>query len=435
MLKRNNLLKSFKSLGFIKLLFISALSLGLFTQCYLPSDYLNNDSVPGQERLFVKTDTSFIVSAHTIEYDTAYIINFGEIVLGSINNNVFGRTKTSFMSELRLSFKDHDFGDSPTVDSIFLFLRINGYYGNKSIPLTVNVYELSDSIQQDSLYSVFSPVTNMIHPTPIGTTTYHGESFLKVPISNEWANKLLLADSATMATQDSFSKYIYGLYVAAEYLNEPGKAMYYFNYTDVRNSLTLWYTKTQADTAVHVKFDYQFTAFTPRNMRIEHDKSTAVPSQAIIGLNDTITQDSVFYLQGLAGTKGVIKLLDIAAWADSMPIIINRAELQIEPETPSFFEQDSTLTPINIFKMYQKKLIPISDLAFASSTFGGNYSKSRGYYSFNITNHIQDLLLEDSPDVNIYLESRSRYSRASQTILRSGSNSRRIKLIITYTKL
>ncbi len=422
-----------KSLRFLKIFSVSAFAFVSITSCYTPSDYLNTDFIPDHERLYVKTDTSFIMSAHTIEYDTAYIMGFEDIVLGAINNNVFGKTRVSFMSQIRPSFLNHKFGTNPEVDSIFLFLKLNAFYGDKSVPVTINVYELATPFDKDSLYNAFSPVGDMINPTPIGTASYQGESYVKVPISNEWAQKLITADSVTMATDTSFVKYVYGLYVSAEHLNVPGKAMYYFTYMSSLNNLSLYYTKNEPDTTFQVKFDYQFTSYSHRNIRIEHDKTAATPGEAIVGLNDTITQDSVFYLQGLAGTKGLIELTDIAAWADSMPVIINRAELRIPITNAPFFEQDSSQMPISIFKKVSNSLVPIIDMS--GNNFGGTYSKSKGYYSFNITNHIQDLLLLPNSDLDIYLEPRTRFSRANQTILSSYINSNRIKLIITYTKL
>lgn len=412
----------------------AAFSLLVLTQCYAPADYLNTDFVPEHERLHVKTDTSFILSAHTVSYDSVFIMGFSDIVLGAINNDVFGKTRVSFMSQIRPSSLKHKFGTNPSVDSIFLFLKSNAFYGDKSVPVTINVYELAEPFNKDSLYSAFSPVGSMIHPAPIGTAQYQGESYLKVPISNEWAQKLITADSVTMATDTSFVKYVYGLYVSAEHINVPNKkAMYYFTYMNALNNLTLYYTKNEPDTTIKVKFDYQFTAYAHRNIRIEHDRSAANPAYAMLGINDTTTQDSVFYLQGLGGAKGLIKLHDVFTWADSMPVIINRAELRIEPEKPLFFEQDSSLVPIDIYKKATKGYVKISDMA--ATNFGGTYSKSKGYYSFNITNHVQELIRKPNPDIDIYLEPRTRFSKASQTILKSASNSKRIKLIITYTKL
>jgi hypothetical protein len=170
----------------------------------------------------------------------------------------------------------------------------------------------------------------------------------------------------------------------------------------------------------------------------EHDHSTASPATAILNLNNTTTQDSVFYLQGLGGTRGLIKLEGLSDWANKMPVIINRAELRIEPEQVpiSIFEPDSVFTEINIFKKNSaNQYSAITDLQYYSGTFGGNYIKYKGYYSFNITNHLQEQLQSTTPNLDIYLEPRSRFARASQTILKTANNSKKIKLIVTYTKL
>ncbi len=74
------------------------------------------------------------------------------------------------------------------------------------------------------------------------------------------------------------------------------------------------------------------------------------------------------------------------------------------------------------------------DRLVAEEDFGGDYSKSKKYYSFNITNHLQELLKNPDNDA-IYVEPSNAYERAGGAVLRSGSHSSRMKLIITYTKL
>lgn len=424
----------------IKTLFISAVLLVLLTKCYVPSEYLESDLIPEGERLAVKTDTTFILSAHTVTYETVDARGLDVIILGAIYDDVFGQVKSSFMSEIRLSSITRKFGLNPSVDSAFFILKLNSFYGNKSIPLNVTMFELSKSIKADSLYNALQPVGSMIYPTPIGTTTYQGEKYLRIPISIDFANKLINANEETMASQEAFNGYIKGIYITADLLADPigndGKVMHYFNYADAENKLTLYYTSTYSNEIVDTTFNYYFSTGTLHNLRFQHDHSTANPATAIPNLNNTETQDSVFYLQGLGGTRGLVKLEGLSDWASKMPVIINRAELRIEPQQVPFFEADSILTDINIFKKNSaNEYVAITDLQYFSGTFGGNYIKYKGYYSFNITNHLQEQLRSLSPDLNIYLEPRNRFSRASQTILKSGNNSKKIKLIITYTKL
>lgn len=432
--KSNSFLKP-KTFVFVKVLSISFVILSLFTKCYVPSEYLESDLIPEGERLAVKTDTTFILSAHTVSYDdTIDTRGFTEIVLGAINSNVFGSVKSSFISQLGLTSANFEFGEGAILDSAVFYLKLKAFYGDKSAPLNVSMYELSESIISDSTYNSYLP--NM-YPTPIGTATYQGESKLRIPLTYDFANKLLTADSIHMARQDSFSNYIKGLYITTSSLSSYKKAMYYFNYTDTANYLTLYYRAPNASLELDtLKLKYQFSQSALRNLVFEHEHSTANPTTAILNLNNTTTQDSVFYLQGLGGTKGLIKLEGLSEWASKMPVVINRAELRIEPEQVPFFESDSVFTEINIYKKNsENQYDAITDLLYYSGTFGGTYIKYKGYYSFNITNHLQEQLQSSAPNLNIYLEPRNRFSRASQTILKTANNSQKIKLIITYTKL
>jgi hypothetical protein len=435
--KRSNSFFKSKTFGFVKVLSISVVLLGIFTKCYVPSEYLESDLIPEDERLGVEIDTTFILSAHTVSYDNIIDTRgFTEIVLGAANSNVFGHVKSSFISQIGLTSANFKFKQGSILDSAVLYLNLKAFYGDKSETLNVSMYELSESLIVDSTYNNYLP--NM-YPTPIGTATYQGESKLRIPLTYDFANKLFTADSIHMARQDSFLNYIKGLYITTSSVSSYKKAMYYFNLTDAANSITLFYRAPNANLSLDtLQFKYQFSQSALRSLVFEHDHSTASPATAILNLNNTTTQDSVFYLQGLGGTRGLIKLEGLSDWANKMPVIINRAELRIEPEQVpiSIFEPDSVFTEINIFKKNSaNQYSAITDLQYYSGTFGGNYIKYKGYYSFNITNHLQEQLQSTTPNLDIYLEPRSRFARASQTILKTANNSKKIKLIVTYTKL
>ncbi len=85
--------------------------------------------------------------------------------------------------------------------------------------------------------------------------------------------------------------------------------------------------------------------------------------------------------------------------------------------------------------MVGNKYYALTDFNTNSEVFGGKYIKSKNYYSFNITFYIQEILTGGNPDKVLYIEPYYTHTRANSVVLRSGSHERRMKLILTYTKL
>jgi hypothetical protein len=427
-------LKHLKILLILKPALILLLFSTIFWQCISPPDYLGGDLITSQDEFNVKIDTLFSLSAYTLPYDTANTMYFSEAVLGETFDEIFGRTKSSFLTQLRLGALNHSYGDSVQIDSVFLFLKLKDKLGNE--PIKVGVYELTDSLSSDSTYNALDPIEGFYHPVPIGSrsmNTYNGdESVLKIAINKNWVDSTLInVDSVSMSTSDLFAKHLYGIYIKTEGdFASPAKGMYYFDYSSDQTKLVVYYRNKEQDTT-SMSFTYLMNDYCVRFNHYQHDFSMVNNI-----FNDTINpQQSVFYLKGLNGSRGVIMLDDIMNWLDSMPVAIHRAELRIELEDDPSLPPDTLVDRLFIYKKLNNKYTALVDYQISSDVYGGKYIKSKKYYSFNITFHIQEILTSGTPDKVLYIEPMLSYSRANSAILRSGSHSRRMKLILTYTKL
>ena len=422
----------------IKFSFFLILAITLFWKCVSPPDYLGGNLIPPGDYYRIKIDTSFGLSAYTIPYDTVRAMKFSDAILGESFDVVFGRTKSSFLTQLRLSNLKHKYGTLPQLDSAFLFLRLKEKLGDE--PINILVFELADSLSKDSTYNALGSIDGFLSPNPINkvklTLPYKGdETILKIPLDEEWVlNKLILADTSIMATQKAFLEYMYGLLVTTTgSFENPAKGMYYFDYINADTKLAVYYRNQEQDT-VSMVYNYMLDDNCVRFNHFTHDYSEIDP---VIGIkfNDTInTQDTIFFLKGLGGARGLIRLDSINSWLDSMPVAINKAELRIEIEDNTVFPPDSLVDRLFIYHRENDKNIAILDYQLSTDTFGGKYNKSKKYYSINITYHLQGLLQNDNPNKVIYIEPQTAYRRANSTILRSGAHRLRMKLILTYTK-
>lgn len=416
----------------------------LMWRCISSPDYLGGDLLPDGDFSQVNADTTFIVSAYTQRLDTVYTFNFTEAIIGETWDEIFGKTQSSFITQLKLAIIQKYYGTNPTVDSAFLYLRLSGQLGKE--PMRFAVYELTDSLATDSSYNALSPLSNPYNPESIGQSLldYTGEeSVLKIPISNTWVYDRLISptfeDSTIVESQENFLKHMYGIYVAPiTPLPAYGKGMYYFDYTSTETNMIVYYKNDEQEVDdASLLYYYAFSETSKRFNLFAHNTDAADPELAIQFNypNNPPTQDSVFYIKGLGLSRGVVILDDAVNWLDSIPVVINKAELRFELEEHPNMPKDTLLEQLFLYKLVDNERVLLTDYLVNSESFGGRYSKSKKYYSFNITYHLQSLLKEANPDLNLYVEQTNSYQRANGAVLRSGNHSNRIKLIITYTKL
>lgn len=405
----------------------------LFWKCISPPDYLGYELIPGQDMLSTKVDTTFSVSAFTLMGDTLDTRWFSQAIVGAMYDGVFGKTKAGILSSVQIGSVNHKFGANPVIDSVFLTLALKEQFGDPNIPIKVFVHELTDTLHRDSVYNALDPLSNIYNPEPIGTVSYQGGTKLKVPISMEWAQKFLTADSVTLADQKEFEKLFNGIYIRTNHLDTYGKSFGFFDWNNIENQILLHYTKNEEDTSYKATYVMLLNTFCKRYIHFEHDYTAADPSLKINSLNDSLNQDSVFYVQGMGGVRGMIRLNDLQSWAEKMPIAINRAQLIIERELHDAMPPDSIINTITIY--YKKgSSIELIDDYDVSSSVGGKYVMSKQHYSFNISLHLQKLLNGDIESDILYLEPES-YLKPNQSVLRSSNHTGKMKLIITYTKL
>ena len=413
----------------------------MFWQCVSPPDFLGGDLLPADDIFRVKTDTTFQLSVYTSPYDSINTAGFGTAVVGETFDPIFGRSRASFLTQLLLPSANHSWGTNPVIDSVFLYLQLSDKLGEE--PIHFGVYELIDSIATGIAYNGLGNIEHLVGTAEIGATllAYSGaEKTLKIPIDHEWVkSKLILAaqeDTTIMSTQEAFLKHLPGIYVAPKNtFSTYAKGMYYFEYTNVASKLSVYYSNDEQDedATTSLTFSYVFSANgSARFNHFQHDFSVADPDLAVKFNSPETEQDSVVYVKGLGASRGMIILEDMYDWADRMPMAINRAELQIELEDHAAMPADTLLSQLFIYTLRDGKPADLID-RYDEANFGGNYSKSKKLYSFNITYHLQSLLNDPEQSNIIYIEPRNASIRADGAVLRSGVHSSRMKLIITYT--
>lgn len=427
----------------IQYLAFIALVLSL-SSCYNEPDFIGGNLIPQGDLASIKIDTSFELSAYTVKTERVDSISssgFTYATLGCLNSPIFGKTKADFLTKVLLSTTRGSkplFGTSPEIKSLTLSFSLNSFYGDKKTILNAKLYELKDTLSDYYYYYGLEPIDKdvLYYPTQIGTAIYTGDTLLTFVIDNVIGQKILNADldSATVASNANFTNYFKGFYVTCDDIVGSNGVMYFFDFINTATTMKLTYIKPDKTDTTYT-FSIGSTQPPARYNHFSHDYTQANPLYKIKNLDETEIQDSVFYVESLAGVKGLIKLDGIEEWLKKMPIAINYAELRIEPENYIGMPKDSTVD-ILYYSVDKRGLTSTQDQNIASDqsepTYA-KYNKAKKYYAINLTTHIQSILAGKVTDKSIYIT--PSLASSGRTVLRSGSHSKRMKLIITYTKL
>jgi len=407
------------SAGIIKLIAFAFLSLLIYS-CAKSPKKIGANIMPEDSKLNVaRTDTTSVY-AYSVLSDSVRSDELSFNYFGSLLDPKFGTVTAGIYTQLSITSVDHDFGPNPVLDSLVLQMAYQGYYGDTNVSLTFHAYELTELMEFDNEYYSnlelqhdfidYGNYTFEPHPndstTEIDTiandTIRIGavEKFNLGLTNTTLANKLLNADSATMSSSENFRNYFKGLYLTVSEVNSDG-CLIRFNLNDTKSGLILYYKN---DTADSLRYGYMASSVTPRVGKYTHNYSTAsqeIQNQVING--DTSLGQQKFYVQGLAGLKGVIKFPHLLDWARKGKYAFNEVKLIFSGyESEPYLDAPAALFLVKRNADNTQEIL--EDQYQGASYFDGEYKSSTNEYVFRITNHIQNLLIDTTQvDYGLYV--------------------------------
>lgn len=423
----------------------------LFTTCKKENNGLGLEIQPPGDKLNVFSTDTTSVFAYSQIVDSVRTDEISVSLLGSILDPIFGKSTASFFTQLRLSQSAVSFGTNPVLDSLILSLKYKGYYGDTNAVMTVRVFELAEQIQLDSQY--YSQQSVAIKETLLGQKTFTpdftndvilGEDTLAPhlrvnlgTLTSELADKLFNAPADSMADNNSFLNYFYGLYVTAEPANSDG-IIIYLDLLSSLSEMTLYYHNNTEDS---LSFEYLINSNCARFGNYSHDYSLGSPAFKTQAIDkDTTLGKSICYVQALGGVKTFVRFPSIKNYYSNGKIAVNEARLFL-----SCYESDPGLEIASTLVLVKRKAeggyTITNDQLDGADYFGGYYDKDNHGYWFRITSTIQELMRSSDPDygLEIYV---SGGAVNAQRVLLNGTSPQlpsapedRMKLIITYTTL
>ncbi|MGB9746382.1 MAG: DUF4270 family protein [Bacteroidales bacterium] len=357
--------------------------------------------------------------------------------LGSMNDLVFGVTEGSVAVQFLYTVSNKSFGSSPVADSLILYIKVDTAYGDTTTPQMLRIYPLTERLYADSVYFSNKSMEGLYDPNEIGSVSFvPTDTLIKIRMDNALGQSLLSADSATKSDPNTFLNYFKGIYIKPEKVTTPGKgALIRADLFATQTYLKLYYHN---DTTDSLTADYDVNStFSARLGLLKHDYSAT----GITGINDTLRNDSVLYVQSLSGLGVHLSFPCLESWKDSLPVAIHKAELFLYPDpvqSESYFARPSKLDAY--IKTSSGNFGTIADASLSTSSgtttydfLGGSYNETFKAYHFTLTYHFQRYLQGKSERTDIYVFPSNQGSEVTGLVLRNGTNIR-FRLKITYSR-
>jgi len=468
---KNRVLRATSPAKFFLLL---ALCIALLPSCKKETNPVGLGVLPQSVLLNnIVIDTTTLI-AYTVREDSLLVFNtrispqFLPVInmLGSYNDPLFGKTFASIYTQLDLPLNVasiDSFGNPAPynnhVDSVVLVLpyaSTTGYYGTLS-PVTINVFELNQSLVYDSIYysnQSFATKRTMIgsatiHPKPadsvtIGITKVAPHIRIRLPdsIGNNIINYLYY-HPGTVIDHPTFQSIFPGLYITTMSPGQvPGTgSIIYLSLLNPIAGMTVYYRTNIYTPALGDTLSPTFSINSGGCVRFnhfDHDYSIADPLLSS-QLNGKTTQGKTFdYVQSMGGLRTKILMPYIKNWIKKGPIAINKAEMVIKvygPDTAKY-------SPISQLALVRDSLnvnYSLPDLTLEGAAyFGGYYDPVNKEYVFNIARFIQQILTNRIINYNLYLLASGSTANANRVVIGGPGNvnpAYRMQLRLSYTKV
>ncbi len=464
---QNSIPKILSRSGVTKFFFILPLSLSLLASCD-ESSVVGLDVQPENDLLNVGYQDTTTIYTRTYLGDSLNtdesLITTGLGLIGKYVDPIFGTATASMYTQVRTTtaITPITFGTSPVCDSVVLSLVYEGgVYGKKErVNQKLNVYQLSESLVQSSVYYSTNTLSNfgadltkangyVFKPSPLDSVmlviadTVMLKPQERIELDAAFGQTILNNQSTgNVATNAAFQNFFKGLYITTE--NTTGLASSEGNIINFKmgeSKITIYYHNSNVTNNDSLAYDLSLGSVGRFN-HFTHDYSAAAIHPLLNAqINSTPgNTNATVFVQGMAGVKTKITFPHLMNWADKGLIGVNKAELVISVDTSDITYNLDTFASPAAFVLYgindDGSNYAIPDAFEGSGYFGGSYNSGTVQYRYNIARYIQQVLDGDRNNNGLYLLTSNGANLANRAVVAGGnSTSRPMKLNITYTKL
>ena len=376
----------------------------------------------------------------------------GPSPLGNYIDPVFGEVNASIVTQIRLEqsysfIPDNGDTNDIVIDSVVLYLAIDGYYGDID-EQEFKVEILDEDIFKDSTYY---NTTNIITKTedisnglsiesnPLFPGYFSGslvdKAILGIPLNIEEFARPIVNESgnSTLDGNDGdneFLTFFKGIKISSSKGINGG--LYYINLLNSFSRIRLFYRDTSGISSEHdtLDFDFNINSNCGYFHKVEHDY-TGTEIENIV--NQPSLGQNQFFIQTLGGVDGRITIPSLDSLI-AKPILINKAEIILP------FEDYLLTTTHPLLALFISRKNSEGEYEFLPDLFegsiGGNFNVVNKNYTFNITRHLNEVVSEKAINDTIRVFPNGNGITANRVVL-NGMNSTKkdkAKVVISYTK-
>lgn len=368
-----------------------------------------------ENQLSLNVEDTFTVWASTIDdpEDSTSSEAFSYMLLGSMNDPIFGHSSSSIYTDVDLFEGNNNFPIGTQADSAILFIPfISGinYYGNKLSKQTIQVYQL-----QNNLNVLANAYTYKSKPALNGSAvgTYNGSLFftskdsikyktgkiehaagLRVKLSANFANALMNMPANAYNSSAELSNYLKGFALIPENsgLNAGEGGFGIFDFPDAPKGTDLGY---RPKIILYYRDTDNFVISLSKNsLNINPSRNINFSNPILTQLSNEKGNYPVTYTQALGGVKTWVRIPYLFNLLQDKNIVINKAELVFTVEDGTANNNYFEPPRLNIFKPVNggSKANSIIADALQGAGIGGEFNQSSKTYTFNIARHLQSLI-------------------------------------------
>ncbi|MEJ8802524.1 DUF4270 domain-containing protein [Pontibacter sp. H249] len=417
------------------------------------------------------TDTITINTGTVLLTDSILSFRTAPAQVGYLADPVLGTLKATTYTEVALNGTDVKFGENPQVDSMVLTLDYSFIYGNKTAPLKLNVFRLTEGFQEKASY--FTNTTLAKQEAPLGSTTLvpllyekkkqfdvdstAAKRLVKIKLPQSLINEFVAqSGNDPLKSQANFKAFFKGLAIAPA--GEPSSILA-LNLAADSSKIVMHY-KNGADKKKHT-FRLSGSAVNYFTNFEGNRAGTAVAELSQNGdfIPATEGNGNESYIQNNTQLLTKLTLPYLENFREAAgTIIINRAELIVPVKAAStgafsappqllLYQTNNTNRILkdgsgNALTVQQNGVGQINSTAFPAAL---TFDNKRNRYALNITSYFQAMLLGKKPNNGLLLapavvtNSQSGTSVASDIrpfrAIISNAGDSKVQLVVYYSKL
>ena len=341
------------------------------------------------------------------------------LLLGSINDPIFGLNEGSFLTQISLSENNVDLGENPVVDSVVFSYSYSGYYGDLTSPTSIAVKYVDLNIYKDSVYysnhqfsGAFASTEDLLLDFTISSDTSISP-ILKMTLDNSIGQQILDLGNSILVDNETFQEN-FGSFSVNEY-SSIANSIIYLNPSGSNSNFTIYYHNSISDT-LSLSFALDGDA---ARINLFNDKP----------LSNLNINSEYSYVQSMSGFRTNIEIENL-----------DNLRLDLAGKSINHASLNFNVTDFDTYSPHDK-LFLVRENSEGSNVFltdftieGDSHFKGElngDSYDFNISRYFHKLLNDTSYSNKLILISSGGAINAHRTIILNNS----VKMQLIYSEL